>query len=254
MPETLVPIRNALAEAYMGDTKLALPLFGSPATFDQRVIEMLMGLGQHVDVPASESITTEEIRLLLRLLGASHVDRVSGLNSLIALKNKVAILESYSVQKRIPLTGPNSLKLFGAISSDSSTEPSFSHGFVFYSNNNLAGISAHFAIQQSELISSARPVEFRLDDPEFGLWAALLSSPSAPMPQRIPVSLSSTMGKRYEITLDPPELFGDNASMGLVSIDDNGSFQILTYANLSSLFSASSLLEFRINFISPFSA
>jgi hypothetical protein len=62
------------------------------------------------------------------------------------------------------------------------------------------------------------------------------------------------MGKRYEITLDPPELFGDNASMGLVSIDDNGSFQILTYANLSSLFSASLLLEFRINFISPFSA
>jgi len=254
MPETLVPLRNALAEAYMGDTKLARPLFGSPATFDQRVIEMLTGLGQHVDVPASESITTEEIRLLLRLLGASHVDRVSGLNSLIALKGRVSTLESYSSQKRIPLTGPNSLKLFGAISSGSSTEPSFSHGFVFYSNNNLAGISAHFAIQQSELVSSGRPVEFRLDDPEFGLWAALLSSPSAPLPQRIPVSLSSTAGKRYEITLDPPELFGDNATMGLVSIGDNGALQVLTYANLLSLFSASTLLEFRINFISPFSA
>lgn len=72
MPETLVPIRNALAEAYMGDTKLALPLFGSPATFDQRVIEMLTGLGQHVDVRQPSAISTADIAECLRALNAEN--------------------------------------------------------------------------------------------------------------------------------------------------------------------------------------
>lgn len=72
MPETLVPLRNALAEAYMGDTKLALPLFGSPATFDQRVIEMLTGLGQHVDVRQPSAISTADIAECLRALNAEN--------------------------------------------------------------------------------------------------------------------------------------------------------------------------------------
>ena len=88
MPETLVPIRNALAEAYMGDTKVALPLFGSPATFDQRVIEMLTGLGQHVDVRQPSAISTADIAEFLRSIHAdNNAERIAWIQ---AIKDFVA--------------------------------------------------------------------------------------------------------------------------------------------------------------------
>ena len=90
MAETLVPIRNALADAYMGDTKLALPLFGSPATFDQRVIEMLTGLGQNVDVPTSGAITTEQISAFLHAFhGADNAARIAIVQHLISRNSSV---------------------------------------------------------------------------------------------------------------------------------------------------------------------
>lgn len=72
MPETLVPLRNALAEAYMGDTKVVKDLFSSHETYDQRMVEILTGLGQHVDVRQPSAISTADIAECLRALNAEN--------------------------------------------------------------------------------------------------------------------------------------------------------------------------------------
>ena len=72
MPETLVPLRNALAEAYMGDTKVVKDLFSSHETYDQRMVEILTGLGQHVDVRQPSAISTADIAECLRALSAEN--------------------------------------------------------------------------------------------------------------------------------------------------------------------------------------
>lgn len=72
MAETLVPIRNALAETYMGDTKVVKDLFSSHETYDQRMVEILTGLGQHVDVRQPSAISTADIAECLRALNAEN--------------------------------------------------------------------------------------------------------------------------------------------------------------------------------------
>ena len=78
MAETLVPLRNALAEAYMGDTKVVKDLFSSHETFDQRIVEILTGLGQHVDVRQPSAISTEQIRQFMAAFhGSDNAQRIA---------------------------------------------------------------------------------------------------------------------------------------------------------------------------------
>lgn len=85
MPETLVPLRNALAEAYMGDTKVVKDLFSSHETYDQRMVEILTGLGQHVDVRQPSAISTADIKALMAVLHAtSNSDRIARLTDLLS--------------------------------------------------------------------------------------------------------------------------------------------------------------------------
>ena len=63
---TLVPIREALVEAYLGDTKVAKPLFSDPSTFDQRLVSLLQGLGQDIESPLASAITTADIASVMR--------------------------------------------------------------------------------------------------------------------------------------------------------------------------------------------
>ena len=86
MAETLVPLRNALAEAYMGDTKVVKDLFSSHETFDQRIVEILTGLGQHVDTPLPSAISGDDLKAVMAALDAQdNSNRVSIINSLKSL-------------------------------------------------------------------------------------------------------------------------------------------------------------------------
>ena len=81
---TLVPIREALAEAYLGDTKVAKLLFSDPSTFDQRLVSLLQGLGQDIETPLPSAITTEDIAAVMRALDPlDNAKRVNILNYLL---------------------------------------------------------------------------------------------------------------------------------------------------------------------------
>lgn len=76
-------IRAALAGTYLGDTKLAKALFASPATFDDRLISFLTGLGQAVETPANTSISGADIKAALAALDStSNSNRVTLLQNL----------------------------------------------------------------------------------------------------------------------------------------------------------------------------
>ena len=60
------PQRQALAEAFLGDTMLAKALFASPQTFDQRILSLLQGLGQLDEVLLANAISGNDLAGLLR--------------------------------------------------------------------------------------------------------------------------------------------------------------------------------------------
>lgn len=69
MADELVPMRQAMGEAYIGDTIMAKQLFASPATFDQRVISLLSGLGQAAETPTAQAISGDDLKAVM---GALH--------------------------------------------------------------------------------------------------------------------------------------------------------------------------------------
>jgi len=92
MPETFTAQRQALGDAYLGDTKAAKTLFSDPTTFDQRVISLLSGLGQGVDSPLPSAITTEDIAAVMRALDSTdNANRVALLQKILAPVTSQAI-------------------------------------------------------------------------------------------------------------------------------------------------------------------
>lgn len=80
MPDSLVALRTALADAWLGDTHEARQVFGSgeaAKVFDKRLIDLLLGLGQGV-VTDPSSISGEDIAGLLREISAtSQAERIA---------------------------------------------------------------------------------------------------------------------------------------------------------------------------------
>ena len=70
MADELVPMRQAMGEAYIGDTIMAKLLFASPATFDQRVISLLSGLGQAAETPTAQAISGDDLKAVMTALDA----------------------------------------------------------------------------------------------------------------------------------------------------------------------------------------
>jgi len=92
MPETFTAQRQALGDAYLGDTKAAKALFSDPTTFDQRVISLLSGLGQGVDSPLPSAISGQDIREVLAALdSADNANRVALLQKILAPVTSQAI-------------------------------------------------------------------------------------------------------------------------------------------------------------------
>lgn len=91
-------IRTALAAAYLGDTKLAKAIFGTPSTFDDRLISLLSGLGQAVDTPANTAISGADIKAAL-----AAVDPISSANRVSALQ-------------KIPFFGTERISPYGGLS------------------------------------------------------------------------------------------------------------------------------------------
>lgn len=71
MPDSLVSIRTALASAFLGDTSVARSLFSDPATFDARLTSLLHGLGQDVDAPLFNAITSANLASIMSILDYS---------------------------------------------------------------------------------------------------------------------------------------------------------------------------------------
>lgn len=80
MPDSLVALRTALSEAWMGDTAAASAIFGSgeaAKVFDQRILDLLLGLGQGPATDAS-SISGPDLASLLREISAtSQAERIA---------------------------------------------------------------------------------------------------------------------------------------------------------------------------------
>jgi len=99
MPETFTAQRQALGDAYLGDTKAAKALFTDPKTFDQRVISLLSGLGQGVDSPLPSAITTEYIAAVMRALDSTLPSAISGQD----IREVLATLDSTDNANRVAL-------------------------------------------------------------------------------------------------------------------------------------------------------
>ena len=85
MADELVPMRQAMGEAYLGDTVMAKQLFASPATFDQRVISLLSGLGQAAETPTAQAISGDNIKAVMAALDLTdNAKRVALVQQLIA--------------------------------------------------------------------------------------------------------------------------------------------------------------------------
>ena len=85
MAGELVPMRQAMGEAYLGDTVMAKQLFASPATFDQRVISLLSGLGQAAETPTAQAISGDNIKAVMAALDLTdNAKRIAIIQHLIA--------------------------------------------------------------------------------------------------------------------------------------------------------------------------
>lgn len=72
-----VAIRTALADAYLGDTKVAKTLFADPATFDQRLVALLDGLGQADETVLPGAISGDDLKAFLAAFGTTQVSRLA---------------------------------------------------------------------------------------------------------------------------------------------------------------------------------
>lgn len=127
MPETFTAQRQALGDAYLGDTKAAKALFSDPTTFDQRVISLLSGLGQGVDSPLPSAISGQDIAAFMRALDPlDNAKRVNILNYLLntfslqsfpisAYLNNKAMLYGVSASGNVDLfsVNKNVFQIFG---------------------------------------------------------------------------------------------------------------------------------------------
>lgn len=116
MADELVPMRQAMGEAYLGDTVMAKQLFASPATFDQRVISLLSGLGQAAETPTAQAISGDNIKAVMAALDLTdNAKRIQIIHNLISLASSNPQLSSELVGE---VGNLSSLKLnaFGDIS------------------------------------------------------------------------------------------------------------------------------------------
>lgn len=82
--DELVALRTALASAWMGDTHEARAVFGSgeaAKVFDQRLINLLLGLGQGPSLDA-DSVSGSDLAGLLREIAATQADRLAWVQAL----------------------------------------------------------------------------------------------------------------------------------------------------------------------------
>ena len=86
MPDpTFTPIRSALADAYLGDTKLARSMFSSdPTLFDQRLLSLLSGLGQGVPSPLPSAISGDDLKAAMAALDPADNGRRIQILSMLA--------------------------------------------------------------------------------------------------------------------------------------------------------------------------
>ncbi len=79
-----VAIRTALADAYLGDTKVAKTLFADPATFDQRLVALLDGLGQADETVLPGAISGDDLKAFLAAFHAtSNAQRIAKVQDLL---------------------------------------------------------------------------------------------------------------------------------------------------------------------------
>lgn len=109
MADELVPMRQAMGEAYIGDTIMAKQLFASPATFDQRVISLLSGLGQAAETPTAQAISGDNIKAVMAALDLTdNAKRIQIIHNLISLASSNPQLSSELVGE---VSNLSSLKL-----------------------------------------------------------------------------------------------------------------------------------------------
>lgn len=93
------PQRQALGEAFIGDTALAKNLFASPQTLDQRLLSLLQGLGQLDETLLSSAISGNDLAGLLREIhGTSQAARTAWIQSVkdvVAGFNNLPNFEAY---------------------------------------------------------------------------------------------------------------------------------------------------------------
>lgn len=98
-----VAIRTALAEAYLGDTKVAKTLFADPATFDQRLVALLDGLGQADETILPGAISGDDLKAFLATFHAtSNTDRIAKVQDL--LNRNSAFMDPFQVDDGSALT------------------------------------------------------------------------------------------------------------------------------------------------------
>lgn len=80
MPDSLVALRTALADAWLGDTHAARAIFGSgeaAKVFDQRLIDLLVGLGVAPTLDANSIYGADLAGLMREIHPTSQADRLA---------------------------------------------------------------------------------------------------------------------------------------------------------------------------------
>lgn len=124
MPDSLVALRTALADAWLGDTHAARQVFGSgeaAKVFDKRLIDLLLGLGQGV-VTDPSSISGEDLAGLLREISAtSQAERIAFIQAIKAdfIPPSCAVAgDSIRVSTRLGAPGPSQIILQAPLGGD----------------------------------------------------------------------------------------------------------------------------------------
>lgn len=173
MPDSLVALRTALADAWLGDTHAAREVFGSgeaAKVFDKRLIDLLLGLGQGV-VTDPSSISGEDLAGLLREISAtSQAERIAFIQAIKAdfVPPSCAVAGSdIRVSTRLGIPGPGQILLEaglgGAVGSASlrcsKTSPDT---FVF---SGEGAINPVYAVESSLLFLEEYLLLFPASDP-----------------------------------------------------------------------------------------
>lgn len=163
------------------------------------------------------------------------------------LNTRVDALETATWHVRVPNTGDAALKLYGATGEASSTEPTAVLGTIYMQSHEVMSLFSTFYLNSVDVVSSTRVVTLQLHDSVFGAWMQAIMPPEGSV-RRIPVELRGDPTRQYAFRARPPITFGGDASLTLTSIDADGVYDDVTYADLFTYFGGSFNLSFYINF------